>query len=352
MHVIRARNVHQAMPEAIRTIRLAGIPAESRNGPVLVHPEPVATVYERAAEEKVEFWSLRDSNPYFHLFEAMWMLAGRNDVAFPAQFNSTFGQFSDDGQTFNAAYGHRWRKHFERDQLVMIADALKKDPTDRRQVLSMHDPWHDPVIKGSKDLPCNTHVYFSRHRGGVLDMMVCCRSNDIVWGCYGSNAVHFGFLLEYMAARIGCPVGRYCQLSNNWHGYRKTLDPLLPLEEHAALSSKNSMSHVDWCPYRDHDLRSQPLIDSDRTTAEIFDADLDIFLDNGLVLGIHTPFIRHVLQPLYDSYEFFSDRTDGQRFVKARNAALACQAEDWKLACMNWLDRRERRAMEKQQNVE
>jgi hypothetical protein len=59
---------------------------------------------------------------------------------------------------------------------------------------------------------------------GRLDMVVFNRSNDVVWGAYGANAVHFSFLLEYLARWIGCEVGTYSQISVNFHGYTKTLE--------------------------------------------------------------------------------------------------------------------------------
>jgi thymidylate synthase len=53
----------------------------------------------------------------------------------------------------------------------------------------------------------------------VLDLTVLCRSNDVVWGAYGANAVHFSVLQEYLAGRIGVDVGVMYQFSNNYHGY-------------------------------------------------------------------------------------------------------------------------------------
>ena len=60
----------------------------------------------------------------------------------------------------------------------------------------------------------------------VLDLTVCCRSNDVVWGAYGANAVHFSFLQEYLAGRMGVGVGTMYQLSNNFHGYVSELERL------------------------------------------------------------------------------------------------------------------------------
>jgi hypothetical protein len=53
-------------------------------------------------------------------------------------------------------------------------------------------------------------------------MTVFNRSNDIVWGAYGANAVHFSFLLEFMSRLTNYPVGTYTQISVNWHAYEET----------------------------------------------------------------------------------------------------------------------------------
>jgi hypothetical protein len=89
----------------------------------------------------------------------------------------------------------------------------------------MWDPETDLGRQG-KDLPCNLTATFQINVDGALDLSVFNRSNDIIWGCYGANAVHFSFLLEYMARWIGVPVGRYSQISINWHGYLETFKPL------------------------------------------------------------------------------------------------------------------------------
>jgi hypothetical protein len=60
----------------------------------------------------------------------------------------------------------------------------------------------------------------------VLDLTVCCRSNDAIWGAHGANAVHFSVLQEYLAARIGVGVGTMYQWSNNYHAYESELENL------------------------------------------------------------------------------------------------------------------------------
>ena len=136
-------------------------------------------------------------------------------------------EFSDDGLIFHGAYGHRWVRYFGKNQLEIIINRLAKHPTDRRCVLSMWDAPGDLMGKMGVDVPCNTSAYFSIGVRGDLDMTVSNRSNDIIWGAYGANAVHFSFLQKYIAERLGISVGRYWQISNNFHAYEKVLGPLL-----------------------------------------------------------------------------------------------------------------------------
>ena len=224
MHVIKARNVNYALLEGVRYLSDVGIKRDSRNGPVLVAPTPVTTIYERPLE-RVLFWPDRDANPFFHLYESLWMLAGRNDITPLVRYNKQMQEYSDNGTTQHGAYGFRWRKVFGADQLEKIAEGLQKNRDDRRQVLQM---WEAVLDLGriGKDVPCNLMCTFQVNTQGALDLTVFCRSNDIIWGAYGANAVHFSFLLEYMALWIGVPVGQLYQVSVNWHAYINIFDPL------------------------------------------------------------------------------------------------------------------------------
>ena len=221
MRVLKVRNVHEGLHAGLRLLNDEGETSESRNGSVMRLPEPVATVYTNPCE-RVLFWSARDANPFFHLYEALWMLAGREDVKPLLRYAKQIKEYSDDGQTMHGAYGYRWRTCFVVDQLEVIVNRLKEDPSDRRCVLQMWSTINDLDIV-SKDLPCNVTATFQIF-DGKLNLVVFCRSNDIIWGCYGANAVHFSTLLEYMALHIGCEVGTYKQVSVNWHAYNEVLE--------------------------------------------------------------------------------------------------------------------------------
>lgn len=240
MYSYKAIDVNEALARGLQHLLLEGVREDSRNGPVLVAPGPVCIEYTEP-HNRVLYSPTRDANPVFHFMESLWMLSGSNDIEFPCFFNKSYAQFSDDGGTMWDAYGWRWRRFFGYDQLEAIVAELRANTTSRRCVLSMWNgaEWTagsgpDPAWQqedgtwiqsdfyvgthGGKALPCNTHAYFAI-RNGKLNMTVMNRSNDAVWGAFGANAVHFSFLLEYMAMRVGVPMGSYFQFTNNLHTY-------------------------------------------------------------------------------------------------------------------------------------
>ena len=324
MIVLEARNTHAVLPRAIRLLSQVGRKRESRAGNVFVMDTPVTTLYTQPTE-RVIFHPERDANPYFHFMEAMWMLAGRDDVEWISFFNSNLKQFSDDGEIFNGAYGYRWRSFNCFDQLEEIATNLRTSPNCRRQVLQMWNPVMDLMDQGkNSDVCCNLCVHFQVNHHGHLDMSVFCRSNDIIWGCYGSDSVTFSFLLEYMAARAGVPVGRYWQISDNWHGYEKALTPLVG----------RIREEVD-NPY--DELAPTPFV----TDPDMIDTDLEVFVNEGTSGLYENTFFSTVAVPLLRSWTHFKNDRRPQKYSAARAALDECAAQDWAIACRQWIDRRE-----------
>ena len=92
MKVIEASSPDDALAQGMRHLLERGVREPSRVGEVLVAPAPVATVY-RYPRARVSFSPVRDANPFFHVMEALWMLAGRNDVAFLAAYNQRMAEF-------------------------------------------------------------------------------------------------------------------------------------------------------------------------------------------------------------------------------------------------------------------
>ncbi len=325
---LHVTNVNQALYELTNMLFVEGYEEPSRAGPVLTFPAPVMVTY-RNPTERVLFSPMRDANPFFHLMEAFWMLAGRKDLEFPRKFNSNFGQFSDDGVYLHGAYGFRWRNHFGIDQIVYVIELLREDPTTRRAVIAMWDPKVDNG-KDLKDIPCNTTVYFRnvpRNGQSQLDMTVCNRSNDLVWGLCGANAVHMSILHELIAGAAGLPLGVYRQFTNNLHVYTDRY-PIGKLRELGA-----DAVHHD--AYRFGEVMPQPLANS--PLKFLYEAELFVQLGDSKFADYTEPFIAETALPMLRAWNA-RKAGDVEKMWEQLNAI---QAQDWKRACLGWAQRRE-----------
>ena len=317
MYSFVVRNVNEAYDTVVPYILSHGVNEQSRNGQVLVMPEPVAICYEKP-KERVLFDANRDANPFFHLMEAIWMLAGEKAAAWPVKFNKQMAEYANDDGEYDGAYGYRWRRHFGFDQIKYVADLLRKDPTTRRAVIGMYDPRTEDA--GSKDIPCNSHIYFMV-RSGKLDMTVLNRSNDAVWGAFGANAVHFSVLLEVVAALAGLPIGRYWQITNNLHIY-----PDIPKVWEAVNNLRQQYL------YQRGAVRPFPLVSEPR----VFLTECEHFLLDPTGPHWVNPFFYYVARPMYLSWQQYK-RGDMEG---ARSWASQIEDSAWALACDEWLRRR------------
>ena len=214
---LTVRDVPSMFSEMMILMSMSGQPECSRNGEVLTIQEPL-TVTVKNPLNRVLIDPVRQANPYFHVMEFIWMMAGNNQPNWIKAFNSRFEEYADNLNSkgvdiIHGAYGHRWRNHFNLDQIHAAVDMLEYNPESRRVVLSMWDTNAD-LGKAHNDLPCNTHIYL-RVVGGKLNMTVCNRSNDVVWGMTGANAVHMTMLHELISLAAHIPIGKYIVVSRD-----------------------------------------------------------------------------------------------------------------------------------------
>jgi len=319
MHVINAENVNHAYTMGMNYLLEHGEEHDSRVGKVLRSSVPVSTVYANPCE-RVLFNRVRDCNPFFHLFESIWMMTGSNEVEPLLKFNSRMGDYSDDGKTLNGAYGYRWINYFGFNQIENVVDKLKANPNDRRCVISMWDAFEDLKYSG-KDAPCNDMIKFSA-TNGKLEMIVFNRSNDIIWGAYGANVVHMSFLQEYMAAAIGIPVGTYTQISCDFHAYVDILE-----------KKKSNVHCLD--KYLLEELSYQPLILEDENPND-FLSDCSLFFDDNAKNHFDTRFFGETVLTMKDVHHVYKKG-------KKEGALGLCAnigADDWRVACSEWIERR------------
>lgn len=326
MKTIMSRNVNDAYFRGLCWLSRKGEEADSRNGPVIESPVPVTTIYDQP-QERVLFDEVRDANPFFHLMESLWMLAGRRDTEFLSLFNKRMITFSDNGENFNGAYGYRWRNWWAEDQLLLAIQKLTDNPRDRRVVISMWDPEVDMVLD-SKDIPCNDMIKFHvRTDGKTLDMMVFNRSNDAIWGCYGANAVHFSVLHEVVAACAGLTLGRYYQISTNFHVYKEIFDKMHP------------EGFLPWSPGVKEYISAAIPQNIVRDPATFLDQCEHFVTDDSWISTEYSnEFLTRVARPMRQAYAYFREGD-----LESALQVLPQDKTDWIVAGRQWLLRRKER---------
>lgn len=161
----------------------------------------------------------------------------------------------------------------------------------------------------------------------ALDLTVCCRSNDLIWGAYGANIVHFSVLQEYLAARLGAEVGILYQVSNNFHAYTSTVE---------SVGTPTAGVDYDACP-------PAPLV----TDPESWDVEVEGFVrdyESGRLDDLslyHNSWFRDTARPIAVAHDQYREG--------AKNLALDTLgdrdqypdiSEDWRKACFDWIGRR------------
>lgn len=305
------RSADDMFYSALQMLKNKGKLHDTRNGKALSIEHPIIFGLSNPLK-RVVFSPARKANPYFHVMETVWMFSGTKKVGWLYEFNKNIASYAENDDTINGAYGHRWRSHFDMDQLNWAMYRLKKDPTTRQVVVAMYDPQAD-YMERLKDRPCNTHLYF-RVVDDKLDMTVCNRSNDVVWGMCGANIVHMTYLQELVAAGARIPVGRYYVMTNNLHIY----EPHFNLLEEV-LPPKNNYQKL--YPY--------PLLQENEHYQELM-LDCEDFNRDPGEGPYRTKWMNRVVLPMYEHYVC---RLNGD---KQTYDIFENEATDWRLAEVLW----------------
>jgi len=164
-------------------------------------------------------------------------------------------QFSDDGLFMRAGYGPRLRcangsnQDFKQsdsiymstnnglDQFSYIEQLLSKEPSSRRGIITMNNPYKDcfereNLLKITKDFPCTCSLHFMLNSStGALDLITHMRSNDLIWGASAVNIFNFTFMQEYFSAILNVPIGAYYHIVNNLHYYEDKKEMIVLLSK-------------------------------------------------------------------------------------------------------------------------
>lgn len=145
MH-LKTRNVNTGFRELVEMFN-----GRSQDGPKSEHAtfsgrpnggrvidQPVLITFSHP-RERVLFNSAVNHNPFFLLYQALWCLAGRNDVKSLVYYDERVLVRSDDSQTLNGAYGYRWRQaryyppteHAIADNNFVLVERTQEQPDGR-----------------------------------------------------------------------------------------------------------------------------------------------------------------------------------------------------------------------------
>jgi thymidylate synthase len=160
----------------------------------------------------------RRNNIFATIAETMWVMAGRDDVAYLEPYLPRALDYSDDGVTWRGAYGPRLRNWQGIDQVAQVSELLRREPSTRRAVMSLFDPARD--FSDSLDIPCTNWLHFTV-REGLLDLSVTVRSNDLFWGFSGINTFEWSVLQEMVAFWTQTIPGRAHYFISSLHVYER-----------------------------------------------------------------------------------------------------------------------------------
>ncbi|MDX1158767.1 thymidylate synthase [Sinorhizobium medicae] len=211
------RNISFAAPDSFAEILKKGDEVAVR-GQLTREICNQVTVLERPLERFL-FLPGRLNDCFAQIAEAIWVVAGRNDIAWLSHYLPRAPDFSDDGKTWRAGYGPRLRNWRGRsDQLDEVRKLLLNDPSTRRAVMSIFDPELD--YASSRDIPCNNWIGWLI-RDGRLNMSIAIRSNDAMWGFSGANAFEWSVLHELLARWTNTQVGTATFFAASFHLYER-----------------------------------------------------------------------------------------------------------------------------------
>jgi len=193
-----------------------GSVVDSRNGKA----KRLSNVQLEIADPLKRYWvDGRHPNLAGQIYESLWVLTGQNDISMLGQYYPRAHQFSDDGKTWNGAYGPRLRNHSGHiDQWERALCELAQNENSRRAVITLADPAFD--IQSVRDVPCNRELHLNVENGR-LNLTVTVRSNDLVWGLTGANHFTWSLLLEVSASILDLPVGVMIYNITDLHIYER-----------------------------------------------------------------------------------------------------------------------------------
>lgn len=157
----------------------------------------------------------RRTNIVFNIAEALWYLAGRDDINMIGYYAPRLRSLAVDGvHLTGTAYGKRLFAPREASQFDHAVKLLTADPDSKRAAMTVMRPFEftDP---GNPDVACTLAVQFLI-RDSRLHTTVFMRGNDALLGLV-CDVFSFTFIAEFAALQLGVPLGTYTHQVSSMH---------------------------------------------------------------------------------------------------------------------------------------
>lgn len=201
MHVIQGDTINDVIMKVLEKVIIEGVSISSRNGNALTLYD-VSLILKNPRSRHLSLLG-RKNNIFSTFAEALWVLAGENEIEpYLSFFLPRAHEYSDDGISWRAAYGKRLYSY---GQIENVIRQFKEEGIyTRRAVISLYMPNLDTSesllkkynLKNSLDIPCNNLIHFFVTPDKKLNIKITQRSGDLIFGISNINIFEFSLLQE------------------------------------------------------------------------------------------------------------------------------------------------------------
>ena len=152
------------------------------------------------------------------IHELIWLLSGNTNIKYLHDNNVTiWDEWADEKGDLGPVYGHQWRNFNsqEIDQIKDVIERIKKNPQDRRLIVSA---WNPAQIEEMALPPCHCFFQFDVTPDGRLNCMLYQRSCDMFLGV-PFNIASYSLLTMMIAQVCGLQPGEFVHTLGNAHIY-------------------------------------------------------------------------------------------------------------------------------------
>lgn len=140
--------------------------------------------------------------PHVAAAELAWTLSGEKSIEWLSTHTKMWDKFADENGDVPSAYGYRWRRYWQRDQLEDAIKALCRDSSSRQVVVMAWDPEMDGLLNQGRlsNVPCPLGFVLNV-TGLHLNMTLFIRSSDVIVGL-PYDVLHYGLLLDAITMEL------------------------------------------------------------------------------------------------------------------------------------------------------